>query len=106
MPPKPRCARARQPTYSGVIKWDARSPLDPWARRGSPRMDRPDLTEKTVDRAAQPGMAWRERNPVKLADRPVIEATETRIKFLEQAELEKPPRPPLPRRCARPDRPT
>ena len=30
-----------------------------------------------------------ERNPVKLADRPVIKTTETRIKFLDQAELEK-----------------
>jgi hypothetical protein len=28
-------------------------------------------------------------NPVKLADRPVIRTTETRIKFLDQAELEK-----------------
>jgi integrase len=34
-------------------------------------------------------MGWCERNPVKLADRPVVKATETRIKFLEQAELEK-----------------
>ncbi len=34
-------------------------------------------------------MGWCERNPVKLADRPVIKTTETRIKFLDQAELEK-----------------
>ena len=34
-------------------------------------------------------MGWCERNPVKLADRPVIKTTETRIKFLEQPELEK-----------------
>lgn len=34
-------------------------------------------------------MGWCERNPVKLADRPVIKSTETRIKFLEQAELER-----------------
>lgn len=33
-------------------------------------------------------VGWCERNPVKLADRPQIKATETRIKFLEQAELE------------------
>jgi integrase len=32
---------------------------------------------------------WCERNPVKLADRPVIKTTETRIKYLEQPELEK-----------------
>jgi integrase len=32
---------------------------------------------------------WCQRNPVKLADRPVIKTTETRIKFLSQAELEK-----------------
>jgi hypothetical protein len=30
-----------------------------------------------------------QRNPVKLADRPVIKTTETRIKFLDQPELEK-----------------
>jgi integrase len=34
-------------------------------------------------------IGWCECNPVKLADRPVIKATETRIKFLDQAELEK-----------------
>jgi integrase len=34
-------------------------------------------------------MGWCERNPVKLADRPVIKTTETRVKFLDQAELEK-----------------
>ncbi len=34
-------------------------------------------------------MGWCERNPVKLADRPVIKSTETRIKFLDQAELER-----------------
>jgi integrase len=34
-------------------------------------------------------VGWCERNPVKLADRPVIKATETRIKFLSQPELEK-----------------
>jgi integrase len=34
-------------------------------------------------------MGWCERNPVKLADRPVIKSTETRIKFLDQPELEK-----------------
>jgi integrase len=34
-------------------------------------------------------MGWCERNPVKLADRPVIKTTETRIKFLDQPELEK-----------------
>jgi integrase len=33
-------------------------------------------------------MGWCQRNPVKLADRPVIKSTETRIKFLEQTELE------------------
>jgi len=32
---------------------------------------------------------WCERNPVKLADRPVIKKTETRIQFLDQAEVEK-----------------
>ena len=32
---------------------------------------------------------WCHRNPVKLADRPVIKAAETRIKFLSQPELEK-----------------
>jgi integrase len=32
---------------------------------------------------------WCQRNPVKLADRPVIKTTETRIKFLSQPELEK-----------------
>jgi integrase len=32
---------------------------------------------------------WCRRNPVKLADRPVIRSTETRIKFLDQPELEK-----------------
>ena len=32
---------------------------------------------------------WCQTNPVKLADRPVIRTTETRIKFLDQAELEK-----------------
>ncbi len=31
---------------------------------------------------------WCEGNPVKLADRPVIKKTETRIQFLEQAEVE------------------
>jgi integrase len=31
---------------------------------------------------------WCSRNPVKLADRPVIKTTETRIKFLDQPELE------------------
>jgi len=34
-------------------------------------------------------MGWCDRNPVKLADRPVIKSTETRIKFLDQPELEK-----------------
>jgi integrase len=34
-------------------------------------------------------MGWCERNPVKLADRPVIKQIETRIKFLEQLELER-----------------
>jgi integrase len=34
-------------------------------------------------------MGWCERNPVKFADRPVIKTTETRIKFLDQTELEK-----------------
>jgi integrase len=34
-------------------------------------------------------MDWCQRNPVKLADRPVIKSTETRIKFLDQPELEK-----------------
>jgi integrase len=34
-------------------------------------------------------MSWCHRNPVKLADRPVIKTTETRIKFLDHAELEK-----------------
>ncbi len=32
---------------------------------------------------------WCVRNPVKLADRPVIKKTETRIQFLDQAEVEK-----------------
>jgi integrase len=32
---------------------------------------------------------WCTRNPVKLAERPVIKKTETRIQFLEQPELEK-----------------
>lgn len=32
---------------------------------------------------------WCQKNPVKLADRPVIKKTETRIKFLEQNELER-----------------
>lgn len=32
---------------------------------------------------------WCQKNPVKLADRPVIKKTETRIKFLEQSELER-----------------
>lgn len=32
---------------------------------------------------------WCPTNPVKLADRPVIRSTETRIKFLDQPELEK-----------------
>jgi integrase len=34
-------------------------------------------------------LGWCVSNPVKLADRPVIKTTETRIKFLDQAELEK-----------------
>jgi integrase len=34
-------------------------------------------------------LGWCVGNPVKLADRPVIKQTETRIKFLDQAELEK-----------------
>ncbi len=34
-------------------------------------------------------LGWCQRNPVKLADRPVIKTTETRIKFLDQSELEK-----------------
>jgi integrase len=34
-------------------------------------------------------MGWCDRNPVKLADRPVMKGTETRIKFLDQPELEK-----------------
>ena len=34
-------------------------------------------------------LGWCARNPVKLADRPVIKTTETRIKFLDQPELEK-----------------
>jgi integrase len=34
-------------------------------------------------------MNWCQRNPVKLADRPVIKTTETRVKFLDQPELEK-----------------
>jgi len=34
-------------------------------------------------------MKWCNRNPIKLADRPVIKTTETRIKFLDQPELEK-----------------
>jgi integrase len=34
-------------------------------------------------------VGWCQRNPVKLADRPVIKTTETRIKFLDQPELEK-----------------
>jgi integrase len=32
---------------------------------------------------------WCQKNPVKLADRPIIKKTETRIKFLEQSELER-----------------
>jgi integrase len=32
---------------------------------------------------------WCWRNPVKLADRPIIKTTETRIKFLDQPELER-----------------
>jgi integrase len=32
---------------------------------------------------------WCQRNPVKLADRPVIKKTETRIQFLDQDEVEK-----------------
>jgi integrase len=32
---------------------------------------------------------WCSRNPVKLADRPVIKKTETRIQFLDQGELER-----------------
>jgi integrase len=32
---------------------------------------------------------WCQSNPVKLADRPVIKSTDTRIKFLEQPELER-----------------
>ncbi len=32
---------------------------------------------------------WCDRNPVKAADRPVIRRTETRIQFLDQAELER-----------------
>jgi integrase len=34
-------------------------------------------------------LGWCQGNPVKLADRPVIKTTETRIKFLDQPELEK-----------------
>jgi integrase len=34
-------------------------------------------------------MGWCQGNPVKLADRPIIKTTETRIKFLDQRELEK-----------------
>ncbi len=34
-------------------------------------------------------LGWCTGNPVKLADRPVIKTTETRIKFLDQPELEK-----------------
>jgi integrase len=34
-------------------------------------------------------MGWCDRNPVKLADRPVIKSTETRIKFIDQAELDR-----------------
>jgi integrase len=34
-------------------------------------------------------LGWCTRNPVKLADRPVIKQTETRIKFLDQPELER-----------------
>lgn len=34
-------------------------------------------------------MGWCPGNPVKLADRPVIKTTETRVKFLDQSELEK-----------------
>jgi integrase len=33
-------------------------------------------------------LGWCQSNPVKLADRPVIKSTETRIKFLDQPELE------------------
>jgi integrase len=33
-------------------------------------------------------LEWCERNPVKLADRPIIKQTETRIQFLTQPELE------------------
>jgi integrase len=33
-------------------------------------------------------LGWCQSNPVKLADRPVIKATDTRIKFLAQPELE------------------
>ena len=31
---------------------------------------------------------WCQTNPVKLADRPTVKKTETRIQFLEQSELE------------------
>ncbi len=31
---------------------------------------------------------WCQVNPVKLADRPTLKKTETRIQFLDQAELE------------------
>jgi integrase len=34
-------------------------------------------------------LGWCATNPVKLADRPVIKSTETRIKFLDQPELER-----------------
>jgi integrase len=34
-------------------------------------------------------LGWCQQNPVKLADRPIIKTIETRIKFLDQPELEK-----------------
>ena len=44
---------------------------------------------------------WCRENPVKLADRPVVRKTETRLQFLEPAELEAPPRHRLRRRRVR-----
>jgi len=48
-------------------------------------------TSSRCTRSSRPACArgWCQTNPVKLADRPVIRTTETRIKYLDQDELEK-----------------
>jgi hypothetical protein len=61
----------------------------PSARRSRSRRSATTSTRCTRCSSSGSATAGAQRNPVKLAERPVIKKTETRIQFLDQGELEK-----------------